>query len=93
MQIMPATAQSEYGIRAERLWEARLNIRLGLHFLNRLVKRYRGRVDLALSYYNGGSKVGVWPNARIIPATASYVSKVRKLQRHYRSRLAQGRNI
>ena len=93
MQIMPATAQSEYGIRANRLWEARLNIRLGLHFLNRLVKRYRGRVDLALSYYNGGSKVGVWPNARIIPATASYVSKVRKLQRHYRSRLAQGRNI
>ena len=93
MQIMPAAAAGEYGIRAERLWDPRLNIRLGLHFLGRLVKRYRGRVDLALSYYNGGSRVGVWPNARIIPATATYVTKVRKLQRHYRTRLAQGRRI
>ncbi len=71
----------------------RLNVRLGLHFLGRLVKSYRGRVDLALSYYNGGSRVGVWPNARVLPATANYVSKVRKLQRHYRTRLAQGRRI
>ena len=93
MQIMPATAEGEYGIRADRLWDPRLNVRLGLHFLGRLVKRYRGRVDLALSYYNGGSRVGVWPNARIIPATATYVTKVRKLQRHYRTRLAQGRRI
>lgn len=93
MQIMPATAQSEYGIAADRLWEPRLNVRLGLHFLNRLVRQYRGRVDLALSHYNGGSRVGVWPNARVIPATAGYVSRVRELQRHYRTRLAQGRRI
>ena len=93
MQIMPATAEGEYGIRADRLWAPRLNVRLGLHFLGRLVKRYRGRVDLALSYYNGGSRVGVWPNARVIPATARYVTKVQKLQRHYRTRLAQGRRI
>lgn len=93
MQIMPATAESEYGIRPDRLWEPRLNVRLGLHFLSRLMKRYRGRVDLALSYYNGGSRVGVWPNARVIPATAKYVSKVQKLQRHYRTRLAHGRRI
>jgi len=93
MQIMPATAEGEYGIRADRLWDPRLNVRLGLHFLGRLVKRYRGRVDLALSYYNGGSRVGVWPNARVIPATARYVTKVQKLQRHYRTRLAQGRRI
>jgi soluble lytic murein transglycosylase-like protein len=93
MQIMPATAKSEYGIRPERLWNPRLNVRIGLHFLGRLVKRYRGRVDLALSYYNGGSRVGVWPNARVIPATAKYVLKVQNLQRHYRARLAQGRRI
>ena len=93
MQIMPATAEGEYGIRADRLWDPRLNVRLGLHFLGRLVKRYRGRVDLALSYYNGGSRVGVWPNARVIPATARYLTKVQKLQRHYRTRLAQGRRI
>lgn len=93
MQIMPATARGEYGIDEDRLWEPRLNIRLGLHFLKRLVSRYRGRVDLALSYYNGGSAVGVLPNARIIPATAKYVAKVRRLQQHYRSRLARGRRI
>lgn len=93
MQIMPATAKGEYGIEADQLWDPRLNIRIGLHFLHRLVRQYRGRVDLALSYYNGGSAVGVWPNARIIPATARYVEKVQKLRRHYRTRLAQGRRI
>jgi soluble lytic murein transglycosylase-like protein len=83
MQIMPATAEQEYGIHRNRLWEPRLNIRLGLHSLKRLINRYRGRVDLALSYYNGGSAVGDLPNARIIPATYGYVRKVMRLQRRY----------
>ena len=83
MQIMPATAEKEYGIHRNRLWEPRLNIRLGLHFLKRLINRYQGRVDLALSYYNGGSAVGDLPNARIIPATYGYVRKVMKLQQRY----------
>jgi hypothetical protein len=65
------------------LWNPRINVRLGLHFLKRLLKRYRGRVDLALSYYNGGSAVGDLPNARVIPATYAYVAKVRKLQKYY----------
>ncbi len=91
MQIMPATAQYEYGIAPDLLWNPRINIRLGLHFLNRLLQRYRGRVDLALSYYNGGSAVGVLPHARVIPATARYVAKVRRLQAHYRYRLSRGR--
>lgn len=93
MQIMPATARSEYGIRGDQLWKPRLNIRIGLHFLKRLIYRYRGRVDFALSYYNGGSAVGEWPNARIIPSTANYVMKVRRLQQYYRVRLAQGSRI
>lgn len=83
MQIMPATALGEYGISPDLLWNPRINVRLGLHFLKRLLKRYRGRVDLALSYYNGGSAVGDLPNARVIPATYGYVAKVRKLQRYY----------
>ncbi len=91
MQIMPATAQYEYGIAPNLLWNPRINIRLGLHFLNRLIHRYRGRVDLALSYYNGGSAVGTLPHARVIPATARYVAKVRRLQAHYRYRLSRGR--
>lgn len=83
MQIMPATALGEYGISPDLLWNPRINVRLGLHFLKRLLKRYRGRVDLALSYYNGGSAVGDLPNARVIPATYAYVAKVRKLQKYY----------
>ena len=83
MQIMPATAEKEYGIERDQLWEPRVNIRLGLHFLKRLLVRYRSRMDLALSYYNGGSRVGDLPNARVIPATRDYVTKVMRLQRSY----------
>lgn len=90
MQIMPLTAQDEYGIAPLLLWHPRLNIRLGLHFLKRLIRRYNGRVDLALSYYNGGSAVGSLPNARIIPATARYVAKVRRLRRYYRRQILRG---
>ena len=90
MQIMPATARGEYGIAPDLLWEPRLNVRMGLHFLGRLVQRYRGRIDLALSYYNGGSAVGDLPNARVIPATAKYVARVQQLRQRYRIELARG---
>ena len=89
MQIMPATARGEYGIEADLLWQPRLNVRLGLHFLKRLLERYRGRIDLALSYYNGGSAVGDLPHARVIPATAKYVKRVRQLQKRYRRMIVQ----
>lgn len=83
MQIMPDTALGEYGIEPNLLWDARINIRLGLHFFGRLLNRYQGRVDLALSYYNGGSRVGDIPNARVIPATRSYVIRVQQLEKRY----------
>lgn len=83
MQIMPATAEQEYGIHRDQLWNPRINIRIGLHFLKRLLKRYRGNESLALSYYNGGSAVGQWPHARVIPATRGYVKKVLRLKRRY----------
>ena len=83
MQVMPATAMDEYAIPAKMLWNPRINVRLGLHFLKRLLVRYRGRVDLALSYYNGGSRVGDLPNARVMPATRGYVKKVRTWQQRY----------
>ncbi len=89
MQIMPRTAIGEYGIEPDLLWNPRINVRLGLHFLGRLIKRYRGRVDLALSYYNGGSAVGTLPNARVIPATYKYVARVQRLERKYRMQLAE----
>jgi len=90
MQIMPATARGEYGIKPDALWDPRLNVRLGLHFMRRLIDRYHGRVDLALSYYNGGSAVGDLPHARVIPATRRYVSHVLKLRRNYQSKLSRG---
>jgi len=90
LQIMPATARGEYGIAADRLWDPRTNIRLGLHFLKRLQRRYGGRTDLALSHYNGGSAVGRPPHARVIPATRSYVARVQRLQQMYRRRILDG---
>jgi soluble lytic murein transglycosylase-like protein len=90
MQIMPATAQGEYAIPPDQLWNPRINIRLGLHFLARLIDRYGGRIDPALSYYNGGSAVGPPSRAKVIPATRSYVRKVNRLRRHYRHVLASG---
>jgi soluble lytic murein transglycosylase-like protein len=92
MQIMPATARGEYGIQPHQLWNPRINVRLGLHFLRRLIDRYDGRVDLALSYYNGGSAVDRHGRhrPRVIPYTRKYVSKVKRLQRHYRRQLKNG---
>ena len=90
MQVMPDTALGDYGIQPDRLWEPRINIRLGLHFLKRLIKRYRGRVDLALSYYNGGAAVGNWPRARIIPATYPYLRKVQQYSLDYQQRISMG---
>ncbi|MDC3140431.1 lytic transglycosylase domain-containing protein [Alphaproteobacteria bacterium] len=76
MQIMPLTAKKIYGIKRYQLFNPVVNVKVGLHFLDHLIKKYRGRVDIALSHYNGGSSVGVWPNLKIIPATRSYVMKV-----------------
>ena len=90
MQIMPATSIGEYGIDPDQLWEPRINIRMGIHFLRRLIRRY-GRTDLALSHYNGGSAVGRAGNARVLPWTHSYVRRVRSLhRRHYRNALRAG---
>ena len=67
-----------------------INVRLGLHFLKRLLRRYRGRVDLALSFYNGGSAVGDLPRARVIPATYAYVRKVQRLRKIYHREIRLG---
>tara|TARA_Y100001936_G_scaffold246262_1_gene289873 strand:+ start:36011 stop:36547 length:537 start_codon:yes stop_codon:yes gene_type:complete len=92
MQIMPATARGEYGIQPNELWNPRINVRLGLHFLRRLIDRYDGRVDLALSYYNGGSAVDRYGRnrPRVIPYTRRYVAKVQRLRRYYRRQLLSG---
>lgn len=81
MQIMPATGRGEFGVQPEELWEPRLNVRIGIAFLDQLIARYGERWDLALSHYNGGSRVGSGEAARVIPATRAYVDKVLRLER------------
>ncbi|GHD63217.1 hypothetical protein GCM10017083_53140 [Thalassobaculum fulvum] len=83
MQIMPATGRGEFGVEPDALWQPRLNVQLGIAFLDRLIGRYGDRWDLALSHYNGGSRVGSGAAARVIPATRGYVDKVLRLERRY----------
>lgn len=85
MQIMPATARGEFNVGASRLWDARLNVQLGVRYLEQLYKQYNGRWDLALSHYNGGTVKGNKPHSY----TRKYVADVMKWKRHYSSKLPQ----
>jgi hypothetical protein len=83
MQIMPATATGEFGVAADELWDARLNVQLGIDFLGQLIKRYGGRWDLALSHYNSGRIKRLDGVAEPLPATRKYVESVLRWQRRY----------
>ena len=76
MQIMPRTGRDLFGLSRTELFDPAINIRAGVTFLDQLIDRYGGRVDLALSHYNGGSRVTAGPQPRIIPVTRGYVIKV-----------------
>ena len=78
MQIMPRTALLEFGVKQKDLFNPKINVKLGVRFLDSLIKKYRGNIGIALSHYNGGSAVGKWPKVKIIPATYPYVIKVLK---------------
>ena len=83
MQIMPATAKGEFGVAADELWDARLNVQLGIDFLAQLIKRYGGRWDLALSHYNSGRVLGSGADAEPMPFTRKYVDTVLRWERRY----------
>ena len=89
MQIMPATARGVFGIDADELWQPRLNVQLGIQYLQQLHKRYGRRWDLALSHYNGGSLRR--RGGKTIPHsyTRKYVTSVLNWQNHYRLQVAQ----
>lgn len=87
MQIMPATAVGLYKTGRAALFDPRTNIRIGVRFLDHLIKKYDGRIDLALSHYNGGSAVMRNGSARILPYTRDYVSRVLARSRHYKNAL------
>ena len=78
MQIMPRTGLLEFGVQRKDLFNPIINIKIGVKFLDQLIKKYKGNIGVALSHYNGGSAVGIWPNVKIIPATYPYVVKVLK---------------
>jgi hypothetical protein len=80
---MPRTALYEFGVQRKKLFNPDLNIKIGIKFLDHLISKYNGRIDIALSHYNGGSAVGKWPNVKIIPATYKYVVKVLKISERY----------
>ncbi len=77
MQITLKTARDLYGARPDALWDARENARMGIDYLERLIRRYQGRWDLALSHYNSAQ-------GRAKPATRAYVDRVLRLQKYYR---------
>ena len=83
MQIMPQTAIDEYGIDPDELWDARLNIQIGIHYLESLRQRYGGRWELALSHYNGGTLKGAGAEAVAHSYTRRYVKSVLNWQRRY----------
>jgi hypothetical protein len=83
MQIMPKTAQSVFGIAKDELWNARLNIQLGIDYLAQLYEQYGGRWDLALSHYNGGTLRGKGRNTIAHSYTRKYVQMVLNWQRRY----------
>jgi len=83
MQIMPKTGRDLYGVEPDALWDPQTNVRIGVHYLRSLFEQYGGRWDLALSHYNGGSRVGTPPNAKVIPETQGYVDAVLAWQRRF----------
>ena len=85
MQMMPATASGEFGVHPDVLWDANHNIVLGVRYLDMLISRY-GAVDVALSFYNGGSAVGPPGAARVTPWTRDYVDSVLAWERIYANR-------
>jgi soluble lytic murein transglycosylase-like protein len=84
MQIMPKTARDVFGVGEAELWNARLNIQLGIDYLSQLYAQYGNRWDLALSHYNGGTlEGGAGANAIPHDYTRKYVADVLRWQRIY----------
>ena len=85
MQIMPETGSSMYGLTTTQLFHPQSNIQTGIHFLKSLMDEY-GRIDIALSHYNGGSRVRrPGGGLQVIPATRQYVNKVLEREAFYTS--------
>ena len=85
MQIMPGTAMSEFGVPASALGDPRLNVKLGIAYLERLHNRYGGDWQLALSHYNGGALPVTAGHYVAHDYTRQYVADVMKWADVYRN--------
>ena len=83
MQIMPRTGRTIYGLSPQQLKDPHINIRAGIQFLDKLIEQYDGRIDLALSHYNGGSAVNRG-GKKVASYTRGYVLKVLDAAKRYR---------
>ena len=83
MQIMPRTGRTLFGLSPGQLHDPRTNIRAGITFLDQLIEQYDGRIDLALSHYNGGSAVNRGGKKKVISYTRGYVIKVLDAAKRY----------
>tara|TARA_B100001123_G_C15273679_1_gene1011295 strand:- start:509 stop:1348 length:840 start_codon:yes stop_codon:yes gene_type:complete len=84
MQIMPRTAEVEFGVHPDELWDPRLNVQLGIGFLERLHGKYDNDWKLALSHYNGGTlKLQEGSHAMVHPYTRKYIDLVFRWWKRY----------
>jgi len=98
MQVMPATGAwfgDKIGVPAtgrEQLFDPERNIRLGVHYLADLQRRF-GSTDLALLAYNAGPAraraIAKGPRADLDRWLASYARKVRAAERRLRAQVAE----
>ena len=90
MPIMPAPAAPVFGVPSDALYDASINIYLGITFIKQLLTRYNQRLDIALSHYNGGSAVqDKFGQLTVIPATKKYVNKVMAAQDKFKYKAYQ----
>ena len=83
MQLLPATARRtarEIGLRspaASRLQDPNLNIRLGTRYFADLLKKFGGRIEMALASYNAGpERVQEWVNEGGYEDDAEFVETI-----------------
>ena len=84
LQVMPRFAWHEFNVNRQLLFNPHVNIRLGLHRMKYLLKRFDQNLDLALAAYNAGASrvVNAGHSIPRIKETQNYVKKVRKAMKN-----------